>query len=580
MPIRRYKRQLWCSLTLATAWICAGCIWEHESRQKLDLGVAPTASPYSRSAAYRDTIGALTYYQGMAPLPVRGYGLVVGLGKNGSTDCPRNIFNRLVQTLYKQRGFTSSVVGVRHVTPEQLIEDVDTAVVVMHGDIRPGAVRGSRFDLAVRALPGTQTKSLRGGRLYTADLEIFRTVGPNTTISGKVWARASGPIFLNPFSEGDAATRSTELEGIILGGGEVIVNRGIRLVLLEASYHWAQKIQDRINAFTPASQKVADAISPSFVRLKVPPEFHNETGHFLALIRSLYLSRVPQFGAARARRLAAEISHPAAPHGQIALCLEGLGRTALPVLDELYIHPKKYVSFHASVAGLRLGDHVASDALAVHAEEPGGQYRFRAIRALGDAKGMAGAGMCLRRLLEDEDPRIQIAAYEALTERGDPIIKSNYIGGDNFRLDLIPTQRPSFIYVKRRGSRRIALFGETLRCSPPVLYLAPDGSVTISAEPGDKMLTVLRVVVASGSTSPPISAPTALPNLIELLGNEADVDADENVTGLGLGYGAVVRVLYHFCRGKVVNANFLLEQPRLGELVGPPRPQSRPESEL
>jgi hypothetical protein len=555
-------------------------VWDSESRQKLELGVDPTASPYAKSASYRDTIGSMTYYQGMAPMRVRGYGLVVGLGHNGSSECPRAIFDRLVQALYKQHNFTSSVVGVRNIKPEALIEDLDTAVVLVHGEIPPGAVAGSRFDVVVTAVPGTQTKSLRGGRLYTADLEMYRAVTPNAALSGRVLARASGPLFLNPFSEGDAATQSVSLEGIILGGGEVTEDRRLRLVLLQPSYHFAQKIQDRINAQMPATDKIADAISPSFVRLAIPEEFRNDSGHFLALVRALYLSNDPRFAAARARELGEEILHPTAPHGQIALCLEGLGRAALPVLDELYTNEKDYVSFHAAVAGVRLGDHLAADVMAMHAETPNGEYRFRAIRALGEARGMAGAGMCLRRLLDDVDPRIQIAAYEALLERRDPVIKSMCIGGDNFSLDRVPSERPSFIYVKRQGSRRIAVFGDEPECGPPLLYRAPDGSVTITAGPNDDHLTVLRVVTATNATSPAVPVHFDLGALLELLGSDAGVDHDGQVTGLAVDYAAIARALYHLSRDKAIDASFVLEQPNVAELFGPARPRGRPESEL
>jgi diacylglycerol O-acyltransferase len=41
---------------------------------------------------------------------------------------------------------------------------------------------------------------------------------------------------------------------------------------------------------------------------------------------------------------------------------------------------------------------------------------------------MSAAGMCLRRLLDDEDPRIQVAAYESLLERSDAIIESTRAG--------------------------------------------------------------------------------------------------------------------------------------------------------
>ncbi len=561
--------------------VLGGCsTQQHENKAKIEVGVAQTANPLANSAAHRDTIGSLTYYDGMGPMRVRGYGLVVGLGKNGSSDCPKPIYDRLIQSLYKHHHFSSSVVGVKNITPEQLIADPDTAVVLVQGEIPPAAAEGTRFDVGVSALPGTQTKSLRGGRLFTADLEMYREVSPTASISGQVLAMAAGPVFLNPFAEGDAATKSSPLEGIVVGGGLVSKDRRIRLVLTQPSYPRARQIQDRINSQFSGSVKVADAVSPSFIQLEVPAEYHDDTGHFLSLVRSLYLTRDPAFEATRASALAEEIVNPTAPHAQIAYCFEGLGRAALPKLNELYTHGKDYVSFHAAVAGVRLGDYVACDCLAVHATKTDGEYRYQAIRALGEATGVGAAAVTLRRLLHDSDPRVQIAAYEALVKRRDPAIESLPIAEDNFVLDHIPGATSNFVYVKRSGSRRIALFGRDLECSPPVLYRAPDGSVTINAAGGDGELTILRSVVARGSVSPPITATRELPPLIRLLGNEAGVNTGGGVTGLGLDYGAVVRALYYLCQDHAVNAKFILEQPNAAELFGPAQLAGRPESEL
>lgn len=552
-----------------------------EDRQKLDLGVDPSLGPLANSAAYRDTIGAYTYYQGLRPMRVRGYGLVVGLGKNGSRDCPRNVYERLVQSLHKQHRFSSTVVGVKSITPEQLINDIDTAVVIVQGEIPPGAVKGERFDVTVMALPGTQTRSLRGGRLYTAELMVYRPISQTVSISGRALARAAGPVFLNPFSGKASATRSNRLEATILGGGAALDDRRIRLVLVTPSYQRARQIQDRINARFPSVYKVADAVSPSFIRLKVPSEYGRDAAHFLALVRALFLSRDPRFDALRARALAEEIIQPTAPHARIALAFEGLGRAGLPVLDRLYGHAADAVSFHAAVGGLRLDDHIACDAMAMHAHNPDSPFRFQAIRGLADARSMAGAAIALRKLLNDEDPRVQIAAYEALIKRRDPIIQSTRIASDNFTLDRIATQKGNnFVYVKRSGSRRVALFGRDLVCTPPLFYRAPDGSVTINARSADETLTVLRVVVSSGASSSPVPAPLELPPLIQLLGGEAEVGLDGEVLGLGLDYGAVVRALYYLCHDRSINADFILEQPNVAEMFGPIAAPGRPESEL
>lgn len=568
------------AMLLVAAAGCSPFIWEREDRQQVDMGVEVQSNAMVSSAAYRDTIGALTYYEGMRLMRVRGYGLVVGLGTSGSRDCPKRIFDQLVQAMYKQRRVAGRVVGVEGVSPEQLISDLDTAVVTVQGDIPSAVVRGANFDVAVAALPGTQTKSLRGGRLYTTNLHVFKLVAPRRSLTGRVLARAAGPVFLNPFSNDEAATKSNPLRGTILGGGVVVEDRRIRLVLLEASHRSASRIQDRINAHFPGSHRIADAVSPSFVKLRIPAEFHGDERHFLALVRGLYVSRDPRFEATRARMLAEEIVQPTAPHPQIAQALEGLGRAALPVLDDLCTHPKDYVHFHAAIAGLRLGDHIAGDVVANCAQDATSRYRFQAIRALGEARGMGGAAVALRNLLRDEDPRVQVAAYEALVKRRDSTIQSTRVGGDNFMLDEVPGSGSAFVYVKRSGARRMALFGRGLACTPPTLYRSADGTLTITANSGDKGLTLLRVVLPSGAASPPISAPFDLRGLILLLGQKAGVDLDGEVTGLGLGYGAIVSALYNLSRDGSLNAKFILEQPNVAELFGPPRPAGRPESEL
>jgi len=557
-----------------------GCTWGEENRAKLDLGVAVEKNPLAKSPAYRDTIGSMGYFDGQGAMRVRGYGLVVGLGKRGSSDCPRGVFDRLVQSLQKHYHATSSVVGTKSIAPEKLISDVDTAVVVVMGDIPPAASEGTRFDVSVRALSGTQTKSLRGGRLYTTDLEVFRTLPSGVSITGKILARASGPVFQNPFSDEKAATKSNPRQGLVVSGGVATKARRLRFVVNPPSYQRARQIEERINTQFSGSDRVANAVSPSFVVLTVPRGYKADTGHFMELIKSLFVSRVPGFSAARARALARELAKADAPHARIALCLEGLGRDAHAVLDDLYASKLDYVSFHAAVAGLRLGDHVAADRMALFARNARSPFRFQAIRALGETTQMPSTAITLRDLLHDDDPRVQVAAYEQLRKRNDRFILSNPIGRDNFILDLIPTSKTSFVYVKRRQQRRIALFGSDLELQFPLLYRASDGCVTISASESDHDLTILRTVVPTGTTSEPIHAPNNLARLTMLLGDEPGVDRNGEVTGLGLDYGAVVHALYNLCRDKSIRASFVLEEPNISELFGPMQTRGRPESEL
>ncbi|MCH8149122.1 MAG: flagellar basal body P-ring protein FlgI [Planctomycetes bacterium] len=558
---------------------CGGFIWQKESRGRADLGVAAREMPFANSVAIRDTIGAYTYYDGLTPQRVSGFGLVVGLGRNGSRDCPRDIYSQLVQTLYKRQRTAIGVVGEVSSSPEDLIDSLDTAVVVVRGELPAAAGLGKTFEVSVIALPGTQTKSLRGGRLLPTDLTRVRRVAAGRSVTGKTLARAAGPLLLNPFAQEKELVRRADLRGTIVGGGLVVNERHTRLVLMSPSYPRVRGIRDRINEHFSGPSIVADATSPSFIELRCPKAYRDDVAHFLGLIRGLYLKRNPQLDALRARKLGAELLDPAAPHERIALCFEGLGVTALPVLRELYAHPSGHVAFYAAAAGLRLEDHLAGDVMAMIAGRAGDEFRFRAIRALARAEGMANTTHALRRLLGDDDARVCVAAYDALVKRRDDAVDSYLLGSGNFVLDLIPGAGKRLVYVRRTGQRRIALFGGDLHCTTPVFYRAADGTLTITAQAEDDQLTILRTVLATGNVSPAIPASLSLSRLILLMGRSAGVDMYDNVTGLGLDYNAVVHAVYRLCHDKSVNANFMLEQPNVAELFGPAGETERPESE-
>ena len=75
-------------------------------------------------------------------------------------------------------------------TPQQLLNSNDIAVVVVEGVIPPGSPKGAHFDVRVTTAPGTSTTSLEGGRLIATELRP----GPLMTGSHQVFAmgEASG----------------------------------------------------------------------------------------------------------------------------------------------------------------------------------------------------------------------------------------------------------------------------------------------------------------------------------------------------------------------------------------------------
>ncbi len=566
------------------ASIAAGCGdggWRWGTGGADPVEAAGVRDVQSESLARRDTIGQYAYLEGLRKMHVRGYGVVIGLGDRGTATCPQEVRDTIIEQLHKRPEFQRLRKRMHDWTPERLVDDADTAVVLVEGFIPAGAVERSRFDVSVTALPGTQTTSLRGGHLFPCDLSMYRMLGSRSSITGQVLGRAAGPVFLNPFSDrADAATRTAGRAGRILSGGMALESRRVRLVLFRPSYSKARGIATRINNRFPGSQQVADPTSPSFVRLTIPPEYAENPKHFLALVRHLYLPQQPGFDLHRGRELAKEMVKPGADYEAIVLAWEGIGRTVLPVISKLYSHHDKAVRYYAALAGLRLRDDYAAELIAEYAADEQSARRFDAIKALGSAYEIPRAARPLRALLDDDDSRVRTAAYEALVERIDPELGTHMVGNNNFNIDLVPSNQETLVYAKRTGSRRIAIFGDPPRCSPPLFYRHPSGELTLNAYEDADSITVLRKWPFAPRSAAPLQAEFDVIKLIELLGELPPAPDSAEITGLGVDYATILQMLYELCHSRTINARFVMEQAGVTELFGPLRPAGRPESEL
>jgi flagellar P-ring protein precursor FlgI len=128
--------------------------------------------------------------QGVAPTPVVGYGLVVGLNKTG--DRRQTIFS--TQTLANML----SRLGVTVSADEMKVENV--AAVVVTAEVSPYQNVGARVDVIASSIG--DARSLQGGTLLPTSLR-----GPD----GEMTAMAQGPLSLGGFGAG-------------IGGTSVVVN--------------------------------------------------------------------------------------------------------------------------------------------------------------------------------------------------------------------------------------------------------------------------------------------------------------------------------------------------------------------
>lgn len=572
---------------LATV-LAAGCSdWMGQSKKPTSRPAGTTdsvstASPLEAAVALQGTIGASTYVEGNRLLPVRGYGLVVGLGGKGSRNCPPSVRDYLRKEIARQR-MTGSSGDTDSVSPEGLMNSLDTAVVIVDAEVPAAAAKHRAFDVRVQAMD-PDTQSIGGGILLPCDLKIYREVGPAEVIEGRTHARAQGPVFTNPFAgSADAKTTVDPREGIVIGGGSNVIERKVELVCVIESYSVVRQIRDVINRRFPSTPPAADAISPTTVQLTIPPGYRGREGRFIQKVRYLPMTSSNAQLEARAKALIMEFTRENAPLEELSLAIEGVGLSAVRMLQPLYTHPRKVVNYYAARAGLRLGDNLGVEIVIRHAEDPKSSHRRMAVRELGQCVHHPRAIAALRALLSDPDVQLRVLAYESLRDVDPEGISQVAVGRKplNFLLEVVESGGPATVYARRSQVRRLALIGgDHMVCRPPLLYSQPDKPVVLSANEDDRTLTLIRKNASGGILIGPIQAPLDVPTLVRFLGQDLSRNFEGKIEGLGLDYAIVLDVLYRLSEKGALRADVRWEESSIEDLLGPVAPVGRPESEL
>jgi len=508
----------------------------------------------------RGTVAAETALVGFDPVVVRGYGVVVGLRGTGSRQMPSDVRAFLLQEMAR-RGFGSGAPGTPAISPQELLNSEDTAVVIVEGVIPPGAPKGSKFDVRVTISPGTSTTSLEGGRLLIADLRP----GPLLTGSRQAAALAegAGAVVINPFVEPNATQRDSinRTSGRVLDGGLVSKDMPLKLRLATPSHSRAESIQNTINTIFPRERgqrgETAHGRSGGAIDLMVPPSYAKRTGEFAELVRHcpLAISNPEQTAMAIRRSL---LANPGAA-GAASWRWQALGKRALPMIQDLYEYPEEQPRFAALNAGAKLDDMLAVPPLLQMARESDSiTYRTEAIKLLGRMGTNPEIELGLRTLLDDGEIDVRLAAFEALDKRGDSHVISMPIG-KKFVLNLVPSDKP-MIYVAQSGQPRIVIFDEALSVKRPMTLYTWDGRLIVKADEGDSLLEVFY----RERMDLPAVIDRVQPDLGSLIGYFARRPTpDRPEAGLNFSYSETISALHELWRLKYVTCDFRAEQDRI-----------------
>ncbi len=517
----------------------------------------------------RGTVGSETIlrgYQaqtspGYQPIIARGYGLVVGLNGTGS----HNMAPRLRQYMLQEasrNGVGNPKFGeqIGELSPEKLLDSADTAVVIVEAVVPQGAPKGTRFDVRVFAEPTTDTRSLEGGTLWTTMLRPG-----NLSMGGKQateLARASGPVFINPFApNGAEAAGIVETSGRVLNGGEILKDMPLKLQLANPSHARAEVLVMAINTRFPIepgqSQNTARGESDEQIEITIPPSWHDRTEEFIKVMMHTTIAQSnPEAAATYVKRTM--LANPSGNAEPATYRWQALGPRVIPVIKDLYDHPEEFPRLAALRAGARLDDGSVIPHVIDMAEHGSSINRLQAVILLEDMRSNPQIDMCLRKLLNSDDVELRLRAYEALVERNDPFL-DRYIVDGKFVLDVVRSDKP-MMYITQLGQPRIAIFGPKLELDRPLTVSIWNNQLMLKSDVDETDVEVYYRA-PSQNEGVVLHAKPGLTDFVQFLAHKTTIEQPE--PGLNLSYGETVGALYQIWRGRHINADFKMEQDRI-----------------
>jgi flagellar basal body P-ring protein FlgI len=507
---------------------------------KLTESVGPDTTIRSLGEIYRPS-----------PIQVKGFGIVAGLAGTGSSECPPLLRDALVKYILQQVSDKSKIY------PEKFINSKDTAVVEIYGTIPPLASKGQPFNLTISAIAGSQTVSLDGGRLFTAELKSASELAVAEAMMSaphlKTLAVAHGAVFIDKLGTISSDAR----EARILGGGIAMNDPQISLVMFEADYIMANAIRNRINErFGPGT---ASAVLPNEIHLNIPAKFRYDKERFLAMVESLSMNTEARATKKRIERLTAALV--AGPNREVnEVALAAIGKAAIGKLRKLAGSDDEAVRFHSARCLLQAGDDGAVEILAAIARDQFSGRRIEAIKTIGANARRNDAVGVLTGLLPDEDFSVRHASYTQLSMLEDISIKQRLIGTDFF-VENVVCSGPKVIYASQRDIGRIVLFGAPIECEKNIFIESPDKQITINSPAGQDYITVMRTHPTQPRLVGPLRCGFDLTDVIQTICGYSREGISKSRPGLGVPYSDLLPLLRQMCQQGAIKADFRAGEP-------------------
>lgn len=541
------KKQMAVSQLLALFCVCFGLmVLSGCGPEKKE---SPT-KPIEAKAVFDGTIGSVCELTGYSRVRVQGYSLVWGLPGTGSSECPPTIKKHILDILRKAD--IEQIMGpfYANMNRNKILEHLSTAVVHVTGWVPAGATKNATFDVNVTALSSTQTTSLKGGKLFPIDLHIITTGSSSRALAGLPVAIASGRLFVNPFPLSGTnilANKADPRKGRVIGGARSLKDRNIQLVLYDASYQLAQKVQHRINSrFAQIEDvKVANGLGRDVIQLIVPDEYDDRNAHFISLVLALYLNDRPGFLDKKLADLSELANQDNVDYEAIALGWESIGRTGLKQLETFYTQQNGQQAFYAARTALNLGQQQAVDTLIAIALDTEHPCQVLAAKELIRVSDDPQVRQTLIQLLDSDQQDLHLAAYQGLRQIKDNHIRTAQLPGD-FTIDHVRSSGDQQLVVWLHNEPRIVLFGENVHCPKNMFFESSDQRIVMNTNATSDQITITRQVGRKGQYTSLKSSHDLL-ELIHVLALPLRSSSSKKAKGAGLSFSEIVGLLYEMC---------------------------------
>ena len=355
--------------------------------------------------------------------------------------------------------------------PNKLLDDPNTAMVVVFVNLPPAARKDSLHNVGVIKSNHAEATSLRGGWLMRTELN------EKNVLEGKVregfdFAAGEGPIVTEAQWTGKTDP-SASLNGMIIGGAKLFKERPLGIAFSEEFADAVTQaavlpaINDRFTVFDGQKKDgIATPMKDSYVELKIPQRYEKDPFHFINVVLSLGFAESASRRVKRMELCKQQLGEPTTVRNA-AWQLEAIGKEAIPILVEALTHPDPEVRFYTAHALAYLNDSRSIPVLKSLAPQ---QAAFRAmcLTALATVDHHE-ADNALLELLHAADPETRYGAMLAIRSRDadNPQVTGIPVGKTASILQ-IPSNAPPLVAISLEQRPEVVIFGET-----PILTLPP-----------------------------------------------------------------------------------------------------------